>query len=69
MIKNRLNDNKKSLLSSLFERSDFFISVPTFIFPCPRKKMRGQGEKYTQAGKWFYDSNKVGFLSVIVWNL
>ena len=60
MIKNRLNDNKKSLLSSLFERSDFFISVPTFVFPCPRKNfcvgreknIPGQGSDFTIVIKW-----------------
>ena len=51
---------KKSLLSSLFERSDFFISVPTFIFPCPRKKfcvgreknIPGQGRDFSIVIKW-----------------
>lgn len=31
MIKNRFNDNKKSLLSSLFERSDFLLSLYSLL--------------------------------------
>ena len=43
---------KKSLLSSLFERSDFFYLCTHFYFSLPTEKfLRGQGEKYTRAGK------------------
>ena len=56
---------KKSLLSKRLERSDFFYLSTHFYFSLPTEKfLRGQGEKYTRAGKGFFYSNKVEFLRI-----
>jgi len=53
--------DKKSFLSKRLERSDFFISVPTFIFPCPRKNFCvGREKNIPRLGR--------DFSIVIKWN-
>ena len=43
----------------------FFYLCTHFYFSLPtQKKFRGQGEKYTRAGKGFFYSNKVEFLRI-----
>ena len=44
----------------------FFYLCTHFYFSLPTEKfLRGQGEKYTQAGQEFFYSNKVEFLRII----
>ena len=49
-------DSKEAIFLSLYP---LFFSLPT------QKFLRGQGEKYTQAGQGFFYSNKVEFLRII----
>ena len=43
----------------------FFYLCTHFYFSLPTEKfLRGQGEKYTQAGQGFFYSNKVEFLRI-----
>ena len=43
---------------SFYLCTHFYFSLPT------EKFLRGQGEKYTRAGKGFFYSNKVEFLRI-----
>ncbi len=57
ITKNRFfrKDSKEAIF---YLCTHFYFSLPT------EKFLRGQGEKYTRAGKGFFYSNKVEFLRI-----